>query len=845
MLSNHCAHLTAYVAGAPPAAAGANRWAESTSLAITYTRRQIEKMDIESAIKCALDGDAVLFVGAGFSADALSIEGHKLKSSKQLAQYFGKMCGLEEGVSLEDASDEFSKKFGVDELIREIQRGYTVRETMGWHRDIAKVRWKRIYTTNYDTVVEESYKEEGRLLRTVTLSDRLPSVPKDETICVHLNGVVSRINRQNIFNELKLTDTSYISANIAQSDWSMLFRQDIRLARAVFFIGYSLFDLDIKRIVYESDPLREKCFFVLGDKPIPETLRTAERFGSVVLETGEAFSLNMNRILEDYEPRSPDDYSLCAISECVVPGEMGRITDKSFLDLMLLGDRSIDLVANSISTGSRYYLERNGSKLVFDLIDGGNRAIVIRGDFGNGKSLLLDGLLVRAIERGFRAFFISEDSEDVEKELETVACLKEPLILCIEDYQDWLDEIRVFNTLSGSNAILVLTARNAVHDTYVDELENILGLAEICEIPVDKLGDDEIEWFSNAYDEYGLWGELAGERKGRKITYLRRDCHAEIHAILLKLLNSPHIKQKLNSISAALKSGSPRYNMLIGAMILALINQRPTVGVLADIWGTELTGTTVFKNDKVISEVVDFGRDVIRLRSPIAAKYFLNEVINANAIVQILITMTKRAWIGGRLSRQYRRLFKTLMRFNSLQMILPEKGRGQAVIKFYEAVRDTPGCKDNPLFWLQYAIASLVGGDRERAKRYFDTSYSIALDREWDTFQIDNHYARLLLETSIKDLESADAMENFREARRILIRQMENERLHYPYKVAISFQDFWDRHHASLADAELKEILAAAEDINNRIGELPRERKKHRYVENCVKALNYVLSKRE
>ena len=95
----------------------------------------------------------------------------------------------------------------------------------------------------------------------------------------------------------------------------------------------------------------------------------------------------------------------------------------------------------------------------------------------------------------------------------------------------------------------------------------------------------------------------------------------------------------------------------------------------------------------------------------------------------------------------------------------------------------------------------------------------------------------------MRDLEHDEATENFRLARAILFRQIRDERRHYPYKVAILFQDFLDRFGASLSKAVLEEVSAAATRMLERIGQLPEQRRRHRNVVDCVKAMGYVVNR--
>src|ERR1035441_6821483 len=75
---------------------------------------------------------------------------------------------------------------------------------------------------------------------------------------------VLELSPEALDNTFKLTETSYVTASIADSPWAVRLREDIRLARTVLFVGYSLYDLDVRRVLSDNPKLREKCFFVVA-----------------------------------------------------------------------------------------------------------------------------------------------------------------------------------------------------------------------------------------------------------------------------------------------------------------------------------------------------------------------------------------------------------------------------------------------------------------------------------------------------------------------------------------------------------------------------------------------------
>lgn len=800
-------------------------------------------MDLHKAIENALDGEAILFVGAGFSSDAINLQGEKFKRGNKLAQGLSTKAGISNETQLEDAAESYAEKFGTDKLIEFIQTEFTAKEIEPFHQQIATIPWKRIYTTNYDNIIEIAFRFEGKRLSPITLSHDLYRIPKDHTICIHLNGYVESLDREKIWNELKLTESSYITASIAESPWAMLFRQDIRLAQSVFFIGYSLFDLDIKRILSETEYLKDKCFFYLGKSPDKTTVRRAKKFGNIVLESAKDFIETKKNIEAAYIPRSTTEIPLFSIHEYSTQSVATAISDKSFLDLLLFGKRTNELISESLRTGKKFYLERSLTEDILNKMASGLRIFVINSDLGNGKSMFLEGLRLRAAEQGYRVFDVCERNENIDRELALLAKLEGKILLTIEEYQNWTDEIRIFCTNASENAVLVLTARNAVHDVMIDDLYSSTGADNITETNIDLLDEEEIEWVIETLNEYGLWGKRAGQGKFEKTRFLTTTCKKQLHAILLKLLESPDISKRLNEIAERLKQNGENYQVLISILILTILNHGATSDILTDIWGTNVISNPDFRKDPLVKEFISFNYYAALVRSPIAAKYLIGKSVDASTITRVLSKMVENIIAGSKISPRYRDIFKNLVRFSTVQSLFPEKGKRKAIINYYESIRNLDNCKFNPLFWLQYAIACLVEDEILQSKIYFETAYSLARKKGWNTFQIDNHYARYLMVEATQQLDYPEVMGSFRNARDIINRQIQDERRHYPYRVATHYQPFIDRFGTKLKKGEIKEVQQAAINLLDKISTLPDYRRGHRYVAACKVALEHVTSR--
>ncbi|MHB8204975.1 MAG: SIR2 family protein [Desulfomonilaceae bacterium] len=800
-------------------------------------------MEIQKGIEEAIEGEGILFVGAGFSRGAVNLRGEPLKSGREFAAHLAVESGSDEDSSLEDAAEAYIENFGEDALINEIKAEYSVSSVQQYHREIATIPWKRIYTTNYDNVVETAFRLERKQLTPITLDADMFKTPKRQTLCIHFNGYVDSINRDKIWNELKLTDSSYVTASIADTAWGMLFRQDIRLARVVFFVGYSLFDLDVKRMLSQSDLLKNKCFFYVGTSPKKASKDRASRFGTVIMDSTQEFATILNMVKASHLPRSDKTLSLMSVREYFTPDSGMAITDKSFFDLLVYGTRNDELIRESIQTGKTFYLERGLVRELFERVSNGHRVFAVCSDLGNGKSLILEGLRMLAIERGYRVFDLCEHNDGVHEELETIAKIDGKVLLIVEEYQHWLDEIRVFTTNATDQTVLVATARNAIHDVVFDDFVSSTGSQDVCEINVDTLTDHEIEWIANALDEYGLWGAMAGIPQWQKHRFLSNKCRKQFHAILLKLFDAPHIERRLSSITEKLRKSGDDYKVFLSILILTLLNHTPTLDMLTDIWGTNVTGKPSFRKDPLIKEFVSFDYYSMLVRSPIAAEYLLKKSVDVGTLIPVLIKMIEQVNKGARNNRSYYDIFKSLTMFSNLQLLLPERGFRSAVIRYYESIKNLPNCKQNYHFWLQYAIATLVIKELSQSEKYFETAYSLARQGNKDTYKIDNHYARFLMVQGTEQEDCSKAMENFRNTRSIITRQIQDDRRHYPYSVATLYKDLIDIFGKHLNQPEIQEVERASTHVLDRIINLPENRRRHSRVRICQDNLQYVVKR--
>jgi hypothetical protein len=797
-------------------------------------------VELEQALKLVYDGRALLFIGAGFSRGARNLAGADFSLGAGLGDRLSEEAVLTKGLALEDAAELYVEKFGVTRLIDKLKLLFSAKSVSDSHKQIADSPWRRVYTTNYDDVFELACSGIGKRVDSVIPLDNISQISKKNLLCVHLNGFIRRTDEDSIWSDLKLTQPSYDSGSAMDSEWGSLFRADLQAAQAVFFVGYSLADIDIRRLLFEEQ-LIDKSFFVLGPDPDMATAHRASKFGLLTAAGTDEFAAQLRSFRKGYVPeKDPTPISFC-LAPYEVQASPVSLEDRNVFELLLFGRLRPEFVSATFLGQVNYCGPRKANEMALSRIESETRVIVLNSSLGNGKTVALEELKYLARAKGLRVYSLVNRGESLAEELQNALVQPGKKVLFIDNYTEWFDVLPMLAAHRSEDFVLVTSARSASNDVLVDRLARELEAHEVFEIPVDQLDPEDIEWIADFFDEFGIWGERAALSRRRKLAYLSEVCRAEWNAILLKLLESPHIVEKLQTLFLSLKKNGTYREPIVRLLILTVLAYRPETSVLVDLCGDRILESG-FRRDPVAKELMDFGGASVGMRSSVTAEVLLRQVVDPNLAVSALIGLINRADKLHQGSSYNRELFKNLVRFSNLQLVFAEKDRGRAAMRVYESVKHLQHCSRSPLFWLQYAIAALVSQDFDRAKSYFDNAYSFAEDMyAYDSYQIDNHYARFLLERAIALRDSSSAMAVFRDSRRLLFAQFVNERLHYPFRVAANWGDFYSTFRSTLTEAEKKEVRDAAKYVCEKIGALPPDRAAHRSVVECREAMDLIL----
>lgn len=803
-------------------------------------------MELDQLIKHALNGNVVLFVGAGFSCSATNVIGLPLKTGSQLSTHLGNKCGLSEPTRLEYVADLYIAKHGVTHLIELLNEEFQVSEIAAEHFVYGRIPWKRVYTTNYDNTIELAYRTNNETIVPITLADNIRRVSEPTSQCVHINGFIDSLTEETLLSTFKLTDSSYSTSAFSDSPWSSQFHHDISAASAVLFAGYSAYDLDIKRILLASSELREKTIFIVGKNPNEITRYNIGKFGHIVQDDTAGVAEKIKTIEAHYEPQVYSQVKGRYAVKIQPPAAAATPRDQDVHDLFLWGEVNREMVWSAVSGSASdiYVCTRDAVIESLQLLEDGEINIVVRSNLGNGKSIFLEVLGATAAQYGYEVFLLRTSGPGVAVEIEDVVRCKKKTLLLVDGYTNKRSEIEIIARTRTDQLRVVFAARTLRHDISYEWLYNCLGVDELFELDLDKLTDNEAQWFALSMDRYGLWQSDAKRSDKTKMKILKSDCDGKLSAILLYILKSPTIAKRLDELVNSLSQNREFLETTASILVLSVLEIGTTLTILSNLSDTAVMNQATFRNSEAIRELIDFDRGSIRAKNAVVARHILTTQFDPEITVSALAAMAEKAE-ALRGEHHYWQILLDLMRFTNVQSVLPSLHKMNAVLVYYERIKNLNSCKRNPHFWLQYAIAEFSLKKYREARIKLETARSHADARpNYDTFMIDNTGARLNLEEAVATpkTDRTTAINTFREARNILNEQVaKKENHHYPFRAAANYASFLNVHRAILNDEDKAEIARAARFMLRRIDALTTYRASHREVVKCKESMEEIL----
>ena len=714
----------------------------------------------------------MLFLGSGFSFGATNNnpKDSKFKGAGTLAHILLEHAGYSSKKDdLRKASSAYLKKKTPEDLIALLKQEFCATSISPSHDYIGSLNWFRIYTTNYDNIIELAYGKAQKPLIPKTLSSIHRKTEDYRHCCIHLNGFIDSLSSDKLDNEFKLTSASYLTEDFTKSEWFEIFKSDVMASEALIFIGFSMdYDLDLARILV-SGTIKDKTLFVVRPDEDELDVSSLSEFGNVLASGLDGFVQMVKDCQSNYVPSAIKLFLPVSFHKADINRGVPSIRDIDFYQLILNGNINKHLAFHSLVNNSSYpyLIYRNKLQECIDAIKNGSNNILIESALGNGKTIFLNELELLLAKEGKEVFVYDKYTSRVMSEIVEICERFSNAIVIFDDYHSSREQVRTLRNYSKQICIIT-SERKSLHEVIFDEIEDVLGEGYKV-VNIDKLSDNEIRALDVLLDKYSLWTDLSASTNRQ--SYIKNTCGSEFCRVILSRISSPYLTFRIKETIASISQNKSFEDAFKFLMVAECFHIRFTIMDIATWVGADLLNKPSFRQNHTIKEFIDISATDIKFRSSIVAKYILTTLYTPKDVIDILIQLVKCLDVLSKNSLHNRIRLITFVNFTTIQACLNIKDNAwkMEMYRFYEVVKDCTFCKTNIDFWLQYAIARLYNRDYVISKTLFDKCYSLAnANYNYKTYKIDNHYCRFLLENEIEYGSVGTCMEAFRHAHEIL-----------------------------------------------------------------------------
>ena len=789
-----------------------------------------------------LTGKSVLFCGAGFSSNCLNIKDKKIPSATELSQMICELGEFDKDDDLRYTSDYFlnRKKDKIPELIQLLKEQFTVKSVGEDTKKICSYNWRRIYTTNYDNVIEVASNLMNKYMDSICIEDSPKEYYKRNNISVHINGKISELNESSLEDTFKLTHSSYVSSNnFEKSNWYYSFKKDIEYCNSIIFIGYSLYDIEIEKILFEANYIK-KTFFIVGEDSSSKSIYTLNKYGTVLAIGNDKFASHIGYYKEHEDLRDAQD--IIYFKKYEIEDTEVEITDLEINNLVLNGNveqKHIDYY-NSGNPIKPYIVYR---KIIDEIIhQGKDNNIVIYSDFGNGKSMILEIIKSILSIEGVLIFYADELEGDYVNDIDRIVKMRKNCVIFFDGYSKFYDIIEYIISMNSKNIKLLLSDRTNNHNHFRNRLkENI----EFYEYNVDLMNnEEEYDQVINIITNLGFWGDKITWSKERKYTYIERDCNRQFANILIDVFKSPQILKKIETLLDTLVSDLSWKKNIFAICLIEILGYPLKESLISEIAGNSEIYNPKLTTNIDFKELFTIRKDKVDTRASVMSLSILQNYFSSHYIIENLLEIVERFNSKRKDSNEENTIFKSFLRFSFIEKILPVKSKKTSLVKYYQDLKiKVPWLVHDPHFWLQYGMSELTFLNYKVAQQYFDNAYELIDKKEYyDSSYIDTQQARLYLMHAIH--EEKNGMKIFGDFKKadMLLSNLDNTV--YKFRQVILYYDLYEKKYNILPKRDKEEYIKICAQMKRNIElHVPEkyEIHTHDYIKNrCIENLSKI-----
>lgn len=806
-------------------------------------------MDVEEAIALAKAGKAVLFTGAGFSFGAkncVDLLGNKVPAADAFSVYLGSLAETAQQYPLNTMAQYFQKSKGEHRLVEELRNCFNVTSVSEAHREIAGMPWRRVYTTNYDNCFEKAASEMGRTWTPLTTEHGV-SAARDRVI--HINGHIFDLGIKSLDSQIKLTHSSYSIDSFKDSQWSQQLRQDFDSARAIIFIGYSLADLDVSRILRNIKELSKKTLFVVSPTDDAITSSFLEDFGTVsTLGVNDFAGLckTSDAAVEDVA------HEYTWLSQYCEPEEFKKPGDTACFNLLTKGVLSEEHLGWSLSNRgdpeNNYVVKRGEIDFVLEQIENGRKWFLIHSDMGNGKSLFKSQLSVLLAQLNYKVFWDTEVELNKSSDLRHLSLEDGKVAVFLDETSNRFEAIDGLLQLNLPNILVFVSTRSTLFELGEKLYEEYMP-ADYMALDLNQLGALEAENFARSLDNLGLWGGIDENRNLRNLSdrtkFITQDCQGSISKLIMTLFEESELGARfVAEAKEFLLDRSETSRIVVLTFLLNIIGHSPTFDLLSKITRTDVWDVSRREEFKRAREFVSVANNRIAARSSILSSFLLKETLEPSEMIWHLREIVTNLGTMKR-DQTIHHIFTELQRFPMVERVVKGRNSRLSIIAYFENIKEgVTYCKQSPDFWMHYAMARMTYEEWDMSEAHFKQAKKLANESKNEKAKrdISNHYAKFLILSRTKSNHYDDYYGAFSQAHSVLIQQMNRDtNKHFPYRQAGEYVEFISARKSNLNATEITSFVNACRQVKSAISNIQGSLKESRIVLGCSEKMDRAI----
>lgn len=807
--------------------------------------------DLERLLKLIASGKAILFAGAGFSAGATNIQNDDVPTGKLLADKIDEITGEESHQNLLVASQNAIDNNMSNELIELIKNIFTVKQTQPYHQTITALPWRRFYTTNYDFVIRDSGLQNDKRIKCVTTSDSPTEHLKEKNLCVHINGHLDCLNNETLNTSFKLTDSSYLHNDaLNDSPWVDHFQKELSLASAIVFVGYSLYDYNIKSLLFnKKDKLKNKIYFITQEKPC-EKIKTEQQYGKVINIGVKKFAdyiFSHQSLVEEYSQTK--DLSLESIKKYTISDELKDISHDMIRDFLIFGRYDKNYIDQAIQNS-----QNNKHLIIPDWIDKSidllteNNYVHITGDLGTGKSIGMQIVASKLANLAENVFIVHDRYGDFIRDIEKILeQYKQSVYILIDNIEQNYEVLQYIYSINSPIIHCVSFSRKGINKIIDNDIYSKTKLFSL-----DKMKESDVEQLIKIVENIGITGSYS--TKGLK-SFIEQNCDSSLPSFLLDILNSSQIaeliKKDFNELNS-LSNGKYR-DTIIALCLLGVLNRELSFSAVAILTGSSNIRDIILLEHNIFKNFFSIDGDSIESKSPIFLIYLLQNYYFDSIKKEVFLKFAtisnynkqKNNLNDKTLNLEFEKIFKELVKYVSLSKLFT-KDNFDVLLNYFEQLKNELNWLDgDPNYWIQLAILNLTRKDFDTAKDMIKKARKKAENKreKYELDYIDTVEARYKLALALKSSTSIpECYDLFFEADDLL---KNIEASDQKYRRVNQYIDIFKKINGSVSREKLKIFLDRIQFQLRRIIELENENyigiERVYFVHNCEANLKKIL----